>query len=86
MLCEFVDGPENGQQDEVADGCDEVYCTGLSREWWIGTSVIVGIRSDSSSRPNQYQRISKRTEAARKLKEIEAAFNRKPEDMLTWAR
>lgn len=32
MICEFIDGPEAGQREEIADDCREVYCAGLSRE------------------------------------------------------
>jgi hypothetical protein len=87
MQCEFIGGPENGQRDDVADGCDIVYCAGLSRDavdWYERNAESHGRflhRGQISTK--EYMA---RTAEQRKLKEIEAAFNCKPEDVPIWAR
>jgi hypothetical protein len=87
MLSEFIDGPESGQTEEIADDCKEVYCAGLSRK------VVDWYERDPAD-PGKFlyrgqidiKEYMARTAEQRKLKEAEAAFNTTPEDMPIWAR
>ncbi len=87
MLCTFIDGPENGQREEIADDCAVTYCTGLSREYvdWYERDTADPSRFVYRGKLTMAKYLD-RTKEERRIREILRGFEIAPEMLPEWAR